>query len=79
MKTHPLYSGSDFWHAAVSNVPAQHHSQKDGKDHRYFSVLENRRVPGGGTVQRTVLYLGEINDRQGGELRQRFAPRISID
>jgi transposase len=38
--------------------------KKDGKDHRYFSVVENRRVPGGGTVQRTVLYLGEINDQQ---------------
>ena len=38
--------------------------KKDGKDHRYFSVVENRRVPGGKTVQRTVLYLGEINDQQ---------------
>jgi hypothetical protein len=34
--------------------------KKDGKDHRYFSVVENRRLPGGKTVQRTVLYLGEI-------------------
>ena len=38
--------------------------KKDGKDHRYFSVVENRRVPGGGSVQRTVLYLGEINNQQ---------------
>jgi hypothetical protein len=38
--------------------------RKDGKDHRYFSVVENRRLPGGKTAQRTVLYLGEINDRQ---------------
>jgi transposase len=38
--------------------------KKDGKDHRYFSVVENRRVPGGKTAQRTVLYLGEINDQQ---------------
>jgi len=37
---------------------------KDGKDHRYFSVVENRRLPGDKTVQRTVLYLGEINDQQ---------------
>ena len=37
---------------------------KDGKDHRYFSVVENRRLPGGKTAQRTVLYLGEINDHQ---------------
>jgi hypothetical protein len=38
--------------------------RKDGKDLRYFSIVENRRVPDGRTVQRTVLYLGEINDRQ---------------
>ena len=38
--------------------------KKDGKDHRYFSVVENRRVTGGKTVQRTVVYLGEINDSQ---------------
>ena len=38
--------------------------RKDGKDHRYFSIVENRRLPGGKTAQRTVLYLGEINDRQ---------------
>jgi transposase len=38
--------------------------KKDGKDHRYFSIVENRRMPDGKTVQRTVLYLGEINDQQ---------------
>ena len=38
--------------------------RKDGKDHRYFSIVENHRLPGGKTVQRTVLYLGEINDQQ---------------
>ena len=38
--------------------------KKDGKAHRYFSVVENRRLPGSRTVQRTVLYLGEINDQQ---------------
>jgi transposase len=38
--------------------------RKDGKDHRYFSVVENHRLAGGKTVQRTVLYLGEINDQQ---------------
>ena len=35
---------------------------KDGKAHRYSSVVENRRVPGGRSVQKTPLYLGEIND-----------------
>ena len=37
---------------------------KDGKTHRYWSVVENRRVSGGGVVQRQVLYLGELNDNQ---------------
>lgn len=38
--------------------------KKDGKDHRYFSIVENRRLADARTVQRTVLYLGEINDQQ---------------
>src|SRR5437762_13560173 len=38
--------------------------KKDGKVHRYFSVVENRRLGTGGTAQRTVLYLGEINVKQ---------------
>jgi len=38
--------------------------RKDGKDHRYFSVVENRRLSSGKTAQRTVLYLGEVNDHQ---------------
>src|SRR5260370_41961803 len=40
------------------------HRKKDGKDHRYFSIVENHRMASGKTVQRTVLYLGEINDQQ---------------
>ena len=38
--------------------------QKDGKEHRTWSVVENRRVSGGRVVQRHVLYLGEINSTQ---------------
>ncbi len=38
--------------------------KKDGKNHRYFSVVENRRLSSGTVTQRTVLYLGEINDTQ---------------
>ena len=38
--------------------------KKDGKEHRYWSVVENRRLRAGHTTQRTVLYLGEINDAQ---------------
>src|ERR1700745_3216567 len=37
---------------------------EDSKEHRYWSIVENRRVSGGRTVQRQVLYLGEINDGQ---------------
>jgi transposase len=40
------------------------HRNKDGKDHRYFSIVENHRLASDRTAQRTVLYLGEINDQQ---------------
>ena len=38
--------------------------RKDGKEHRYFSVVENKRVSGGRVVQKHILYLGEINSSQ---------------
>jgi len=38
--------------------------KKDGKDHRYWNVVENRRLADGRVVQRQVLYLGEINGSQ---------------
>ena len=38
--------------------------RKDGKQHRYWSIVENTRVAGGRIIQRHVLYLGEINDSQ---------------
>jgi transposase len=38
--------------------------KKDGKEHRYWSIVENRRVGGSRVVQRPLLYLGEINDSQ---------------
>jgi transposase len=44
--------------------------KKDGKQHRYFSVVENRRVGKNKTAQRTVLYLGEINDGQEASWRK---------
>ena len=37
--------------------------QKDGKEHRSWSIVESRRI-GRSVVQRHVLYLGEINDSQ---------------
>ena len=41
-----------------------HRRLKDGKEHRYWSIVESRRCHGGRVVQRHVLYLGEINDSQ---------------
>ena len=38
--------------------------KKDGKEHRYWNVVENRRISGGRVIQRQVLYLGEINGSQ---------------
>jgi transposase len=38
--------------------------KKDGKVHRYWSIVENRRLPGGRVRQRHLLYLGEINSSQ---------------
>ena len=35
---------------------------KDGKQHRYYTVVESRRLQSGKVTQRQVLYLGEIND-----------------
>jgi transposase len=40
-----------------------HRRKKDGKIHRYWSIVESRRTSRG-PVQRHVLYLGEINDSQ---------------
>lgn len=47
--------------------------KKDGKTHRYWSVVENRRA-GRRVVQRQVLYLGEINDTQ----REAWQQAISV-
>jgi hypothetical protein len=41
-----------------------HKRTKNGKWHEYFSIVENRRCANGATVQRTVLYLGEITCSQ---------------
>lgn len=46
---------------------------KNGKQHRYFSVVENRRTAGGGVSQRQVLYLGEINNDQEHAWRRTIA------
>ena len=44
--------------------------KKDGKSHSYWSIVENKRVARGRTVQRHVLYLGEINSSQAAAWRK---------
>jgi Transposase DDE domain len=54
----------EVWQSAVGMFLRRNNRKKDGKDHRYFSILENHRIACDRTVQRTVLYLGEVNDQQ---------------
>lgn len=41
-----------------------HSRIKDGKEHRYWSIVESVRCSRARVVQRHVLYLGELNDSQ---------------
>jgi len=44
--------------------------RKDGKEHHYWSIVENRRIMGGRILQRHVLYLGELNGCQEASWRK---------
>jgi hypothetical protein len=44
-----------------------HRGKKEGKEHRYFSIVESRRVSRRRVVHRTVVYLGEIDDSRQAE------------
>ena len=44
--------------------------RKDGKEHHYWSIVENRRVTDGRILQRHVLYLGELNGVQEASWRR---------
>ena len=72
MKTYPCFS-EDVSVILCGMFLRRTNRKKDGKDHRYFSVVENRRLSSGKTVQRTVLYLGEINDSQEAAWRKTLA------
>ena len=57
---------------------------KDGKEHRYWSIVESLRCGRARVVQRHILYLGEINDAQregwpsmaaGARANWRYSPR----
>jgi transposase len=41
-----------------------HNRKKNGKQHQYYSIVENRRIANGRVAQKTVLYLGEITNDQ---------------
>ena len=56
-----------------------HTRYKDGKQHRYFSIEESRRVARGKSVQRRVLYLGEINDSQQAAWRKSLEVFVETD
>jgi hypothetical protein len=73
VKTYPLPKRNGLWHSAIAVFLRSTNRKKDGKDHRYFSVVENQRVSGDRTVQRTVLYLGEFNDTQQAAWRKTLA------
>jgi transposase len=60
-----LFSGGPKSGILLTGVHLKtHRRKKDGKEHRYYSIVESRRVRGQRVVQRTVVYLGEINDSQ---------------
>ncbi len=64
VKTYPIAPLSGFDDIVGVMFLRVSHRRKCGKDHRYYSVVENRRVRGGAHVQKTLLYLGEMNDTQ---------------
>lgn len=64
VKTYPLVRNHGIADSVCIMFLRITNRRKDGKDHRYYSVVENRRVRGGKHVQKTLLYLGEINDSQ---------------
>jgi len=74
VKTYPLPWRPQFWHSTFALFLRNTNRKKDGKQHRYFSVVENQRLAATNKVaQRTVLYLGEINDTQQAAWRKTLA------
>jgi hypothetical protein len=49
----------------------RHQRHKNGKDHTYWSLVENQRSPSGKVIQRQALYLGELDQAVQ---RQLFLP-----
>src|SRR2546422_8325655 len=59
VKTYPLDSPRQPWQVAGMFL-RKLRVQKDGKEHRYWSLVETGRTPDG-PRQRTLCYLGELN------------------
>ena len=53
-----------LWHHRRHMFLRSTKRKKDGKEHRYWSVVENVRSPHGAVHQKSLLYLGELNDSQ---------------
>jgi len=60
----------EFWHAAASDVLAQHKPEEGREGSSLFQHCGESSIARRQTVQRTVLYLGEINDQQQALLAQ---------
>jgi hypothetical protein len=72
VETYPLGSRERFWHSARDLFLRANKRFKDGKEHRYYTVVESRRLSSGKVAQKQVLYLGEINDSQQAAWRRRW-------
>ena len=64
VQTYPLDPGAADLLFPAAMFLRCHARKKNGKLHRYWSIVESRRVAGGQSAQRQVLYLGEISDSQ---------------
>jgi hypothetical protein len=54
-------STPDFWQSAVGMFLRSNNRKKDGKDHRYFSIVENHRLASDKTVQRAKVQFQNSN------------------
>lgn len=63
MPTYPIGGNKILLYPVIMFLRAKTR-YKDGKPHRYFSIVESHRTRGKKVIQKHVLYLGEINDSQ---------------
>ena len=70
VKTYPLIYPDRFCIVRWRCICGAQDGRKDGKLHRYFSIVESRRLSTDCVAQRTVLYLRGINDKQEASWRK---------